>query len=135
MIAAISWIYADPMPWWLPPPMANDTRFGAFVFEAPVGVLLASDDSWTATPLDGWTATQGHGVIARGTEIIDLRSLPVGWNEPDGADPGWKPAAVRKASTSGESGRAEPPSYPGGPLGERPIAFLADDLVESPTAS
>ena len=127
VVAAISWIYKDPMPWWMPPPMANDTRFGAFVFEAPG--FLVSDDAWTASVLDGWTATQGHGVIARGTEIIDLRSLPVGWNDPDGEDPGWKPAAQRRASTSGESGRAEPPTYPGGPLGERPIAFLGDELV------
>jgi hypothetical protein len=38
--------------------------------------------------------------------------------------------ALRKASTSGESGRSEPPTYPGGPLGARPIAFLGDELVE-----
>lgn len=125
-IGVIAWIYKDPMPWWQPPPAANDTRFGAFVFEAPG--LLVSDETWTGTVLDGWTATQGSGVIARGTEIIDLRSLPVDWN--DDVDPGWSAVAVRKASTSGESGRAEPPTYPGGPLGERPIAFLGDELVE-----
>jgi hypothetical protein len=141
VVGAVSWIYKDPMPWWLPPPTANDTRFGAFVFEARLGgpsgpvsgepdQWLVSDDAWTASLLDGWTATQGHGVSARGTEIIDLRSLPDGWNDPDGADPGWAPAAERKASTSGESGRAEPPTYPGGPLGERPIDFLAGALVE-----
>ena len=124
-VAAIAWIYKDPMPWWLPPPMANDTRFGAFVFEAPG--FLVSDDTWAGTVLEGWTATQGFGVSARGTEIVDLRSLPDGWN--DTVDPAWEPVAVRKAQTSGESGRAEPPTYPGGPLGARPIAFLTDGLV------
>jgi hypothetical protein len=131
VIAAIAWLYADPMPWWMPPPPANDTRFGAFVFEARLTDTdwLVSDDAWTATVLDGWTATQGGGVIGRGTEIIDLRSLPADWHAPDGADPGWKPALVRRAMTAGESGRPEPPSFPGGPLGARPIAQLTTGLV------
>src|SRR5687768_10125140 len=25
-VAALAWMYEDPMPWWQPPPMANDTR-------------------------------------------------------------------------------------------------------------
>jgi hypothetical protein len=131
VLGVIAWLYADPMPWWQPPPAANDTRFGAFVLEARVGdEWLVTDGSWTGTVLDGWTATPGHGVMARGTEIVDLRSLPSGWNAADGADPGWGPVAVRRAMTSGESGRPEPPTYPGGPLGARPIAFLGDALVE-----
>lgn len=131
VIAAISWIYKDPMPWWLPPPMSNDTTRGAFVFEARLDDgWLVSDDTWTGSVLDGWTATQGAGVSARGREIIDLRSLPEGWNDPDGADPGWKPARMRRASTTGEAGRPEPPSYPGGPLGARPIPFLVGDEVD-----
>ncbi|HVM55319.1 MAG TPA: hypothetical protein VM262_19190 [Acidimicrobiales bacterium] len=130
VIGAIAWLYADPMPWWLPPPAANDTRFGAFVFEARAGGdWLVSDETWTAAALDGWTATPGAGVSARGVEIVDLRSLPAGWHDPDGDDPGWRPAVTRRATTAGESGRPEPPSYPGGPLGERPIAFLTGALV------
>ena len=131
VIAAIAWLYKDPMPWWLPPPMSNDTTRGAFVFEARLGDgWLVSDDAWTGVALDGWTATPGAGVSARGREIIDLRSLPHGWDDPDGADPGWKAALVRRASSTGEPGRPEPPSYPGGPLGARPIPFLRSELVE-----
>jgi hypothetical protein len=119
------------MPWWLPPPMSNDTTRGAFVLEARLGDdWFVTDDRWTGTVLEGWTATPGSGVSARGREIIDLRSLPAGWNDPDGADPGWPAAIVRRAASTGEPGRPEPPSYPGGPLGARPIPFLAGDEVE-----
>jgi hypothetical protein len=133
VIGAIAWRYQDAMPWWLPPPVSNDTTRGAFVFEAALGDgWLVSDDQWTAAVLDGWTGTPGTGVSARGTEIIDLRSLPVGWHEPDAPDPGWKPARQRRASTTGEPGRPEPPSYPGGPLGARPIPFLRGAVVDLP---
>ena len=130
VIAALAWLYADPMPWWQPPPTANDTRFGAFVLEARLGdEWLVTDASWQASALAGWTGTKGAGVSARGIEIVDLRSLPADWHLPDGADPGWAPAAERRAQTSGESGNPSPPSYPGGPLGPRPIPQLTTDLV------
>ena len=124
VLGVIAWSYGGPMAWWLPPPDANDTRHGAFVFEAPG--FLVSDDRWSGAVLDGWTATAGHGVVARGTEVIDLRSLPADWLD---VDPGWKPAAVRRAWTPGETPRPEPPTFPGGPLGARPIAQLGSALV------
>lgn len=131
VIAAIAWLYKEPMPWWLPPPASNDTTRGAFVLEARLGdEWLVTDDRWTGAVLEGWTATPGSGVSARGREIVDLRSLPAGWDDPDGVDPGWPAAVVRRASSTGEPGRPEPPSYPGGPLGARPIPFLAGDEVE-----
>jgi hypothetical protein len=131
VLGAIAWLYADAMPWWQPPPMANDTRFGAFVLEARVDDgWVATDATWTATALDGWTGTKGSGVSARGIEIVDLRSLPADWCAADGADPGWASAVERRAQTSGESGNPSPPSYPGGPLGARPVALLgAHDVV------
>jgi hypothetical protein len=128
VIGAIAWRYAGPMAWWMPPPEANDTRHGAFVLEAPA-VDLRTDETWTGTVLDGWTATAGAGIVARGTEVIDLRSLPADWHEADGGDPGWAAVAVRRAWTPGETPRPGPPTYPGGPLGERPIGPLGADLV------
>jgi alpha-L-rhamnosidase len=126
VVAAIAWHYGGPMAWWMPPPDSNDTRFGAFVLEAPA-IGLATDDAWTGAVLEGWTATAGSGVIARGTEVIDLRSLPTDWTT---IDPGWPTAAVRRAQTPGETHRPGPPTFPFGPFGERPIAFLDADLVE-----
>ena len=56
VVAATAWMYAGPMAWWMPPPDSNDTRFGAFVLEAPA-IGLATDETWTGTALDGWTAS------------------------------------------------------------------------------
>lgn len=131
VVAVIAWRYDGPTAWWLPPPPANDLRHGAFVFEARLGAeWLVSDERWTATVLDGWTATTGAGVGGRGTEVIDLRSLPVGWSEPGGPDPGWKPADVRRGLGWADTSSPHPPSYPGGPFGARPIGYLDGELVE-----
>lgn len=131
VIGVVAWRYGAATAWWLPPPPVNDLRHGAFVFEARVGdEWLASDDSWSAAMLAGWGATPGSGIGARGTEIVDLRSLPDGWNTPDGMDPGWDSAAVRRGTSWADTSTMHPPSYPGGPLGARPIAYLTGDLIE-----
>src|SRR5690349_3239603 len=39
VVGAVAWQYDSAMAWWLPPPAANDLRFGAFVLEAP-GVVV-----------------------------------------------------------------------------------------------
>ena len=75
MIGAIAWRYDGATAWWLPPPSANDLRFGAFVFEARIGdEWLASDESWTGRLLDGWAATRELKADAR-TSAIPVLAL------------------------------------------------------------
>ena len=93
------------------------------------GRWLVTDDTWQATVLQGWTATAGHGISGRGIEQLDARSLPVDWLD---EDPGWPAALQRRAMTAGEPGRPEPPSYPIGPFGPRPISW--PDVTEIPLA-
>ena len=83
------------------------------------------------TILDGWSATPPAGIGGRGTEIIDLRSLPTGWNIPDRPDPGWEAAKAKRGAGWADTSGPFPPSYPGGPLGDRPIPYLTGDLVEA----
>lgn len=132
VIGVIAWRYAGPTAWWLPPPQANDLRHGAFVFEARLGDdWLVSDESWTGTLLAGWGATAASGSGGRGTEIIDLRSLPADWSTPEAADPGWEHVATRRGLASVDTSTVHPPSYPGGPFAERPIAYLGGDVSET----
>jgi hypothetical protein len=125
VIAALVVRYAGATPWYLPPPdFSNDLVFGAFVLEAHLGDdrwLTTDGTGWTGRVLDGWTATPGSGVSGRGIELVDARALPPGWL--DQPDPGWPAAIERRAVASGESGRHEPPSYPIGPFGPRPITW------------
>ena len=131
VIGVIAWRYGAATAWWLPPPPANDLRHGAFAFEARLGDgWLISDDSWTGTLLEGWGATAGTGIGGRGTELIDLRSLPADWTDAGGRDPGWHGVAVRRGIGWAETSTGNPPSYPGIALGKRPIGFLAGDAVE-----
>jgi len=130
VIGVIAWRYEDANAWWMPPPPGTDLRFGAFVFEARIGDdWLVSDETWTGAALDGWGATRGSGIGGRGEEIIDLRSLPHGWADRDGADPGWERVALRRAASWADTSSPHPPSYPGGPFGHRPISFLTGDEV------
>lgn len=128
-IAVLAVHYAGATPWYLPmPPFASDLADGAFVFEADLGDhWVTTDASWSAQVLDGWgaTRTRTSGVAGRGTELIDLRSLPRDW------DSGGIEAAVclRRAAAVGEPGRPTPPSYPIGPVGPRPIAPLSADPI------
>jgi hypothetical protein len=123
-LAVLAVRYAGPTAWYLPPPdFANDLVRGAFVMEADLGGgrwLTTDAAGWTGRVLDGWTATPGHGVSGRGVELLDARSLPAPWAD---ADPGWPAVIERRAMTTGEPGRPEPPSYPVGPLTPRPISW------------
>jgi len=126
-LAVMACLYPTATAWWMPPPPeANDLARGAFVFEAIVGDdTWVTNDSWEATILDGWTASSGVGVSGRGREILDARSLPADWMSATG----WPAAVERRAFTIGEPGRPEPPSYPGGPLGHRPLPWPTPDDV------
>ncbi len=132
IIGVIAWRYDGPNAWWLPPPTGTDLRHGAFVFEARLGDdWIVSDETWAGRLLEGWGETgSAGGVVGRGTEVMDLRSLPVGWNTPDGADPGWEQVAMRRGVSWADTSTPHPPSYPGGPFAERPIAYLAGDIVD-----
>jgi len=123
-IAVLAYRYGGPMPWYLPPSeLANDTAGGAFVLEADLGGdrWLVTDDTWQGTVLDGWTATHGRGVSGRGIEQIDARPLPTDWLDAPSLE--WPAAIQREARTVGEPGRHEPPTYPIGPFGPRPITW------------
>lgn len=128
MVTAIVCRYDSATPWWMPPPMfGNDLVHGAFVFEAMVGDdWWFTDAAWTARRLDGWGSSQGSGISGRGQELVDARSLPSDWRT---SDDGWSPALVRRAVTTGEPGRPQPPSYPGGPLLARPLSWPTVERV------
>jgi hypothetical protein len=131
VIATIAWHYDGPTAWWLPPPPGTDLRHGAFVFEARLGDdWLVSDDDWHGRRLEGWGATAGGGIGGRGIEVVDLRGLPAEWHAADTAADGWGPVATRRAKTWADTNSEHPPSYPGGPFAERPIAYLTGDFVE-----
>lgn len=131
VIGVIAWRYDGATAWWLPPG-GTDLRYGAFVFEARVGDgWLVSDETWTGTLLEGWGATTGAGVSARGTEIIDLRSLAGDWASPGADAASWEQVTMRRALSWADTSSPHPPSYPGGPFGERPISSLTGVLVEA----
>jgi len=130
-VALLAWRYESPMPWYLPPPdLANDLSRGAVVFEADLGDggWLTTDSSWHGVVLDGWTADPGDGISARGTEHLDARTLPPAWTT--GEDLSWPPAIERRAVSAGEPGRHEPPSYPIGPFGPRPISWPTLERID-----
>jgi hypothetical protein len=120
----LAWRYADPTPWWLPPPLfSTDLVNGAVVFEAKVAdAIWTSDSSWQAAALPSWSLTMGQGVGGRGLERIDPAAL---------ATAAWVPAIERRAHAVGESGhRPEPPSYPIGPNHPRPISWPTAAAVD-----
>ncbi len=123
-IGALVTRYGGAMPWYLPmPEWANDLAQGAFVLEADLGGdrWLVTDRTWEGRVLDGWGSVGGRGVISgRGVETVDARSLPADWLAGEGD---WPAAVERRARTVGEPGRREPPSYPIGPFGPRPISW------------
>lgn len=134
VISAIAWSYPGATPWFLPQPVfANDLYHGGFVLEADLGDRwLVTDERWTATALPGWGTGPAHGVNGRGVEFADLADLPEAWDQPGGE---WPAAIVRRASTTGEPGRCEPPTYPGGPFGARPISpIVPADVVLAPAS-
>jgi hypothetical protein len=130
VIGIIAWRYDGATAWWLPPPPASDLRFGAFVFEARLAQdWFLSDEEWSGCVLDGWGATAPGGIAGRGTELIDLRALPSGWNTADGPDPAWPLVALRRGTPRAGQNDAAPPSYPGGPLVPRAIALPRGETV------
>ncbi|HEX5480400.1 MAG TPA: alpha-L-rhamnosidase [Dehalococcoidia bacterium] len=132
VLGAIAWRYAGATAWWLPPPPGTDLTYGGFAFEARLGdEWLVSDDAWTGAALDGWTSAPGSAGNERGTEVLDQRSLPDGWNTPAGAAPEWDPVAVRHARARSDTSGAHPPSYPGVGLGTRPIGYPGGDVREA----
>lgn len=131
VIGAIAWRYDGATAWYLPPPAGSDLRHGAFVFEARAGdEWIVSDESWTGALLEGWGATAGGGIGGRGTEVVDLRSLPLAWNDTGARDLAWGPVALRRGQSWADTSTPHPPSYPGIPLGQRPIGYFTGDLVE-----
>lgn len=125
VIAALTWRWPLPKPWWAPPaPMANELHRGAFALEASVGSEpLGTDATWQAHAPDGWGETVIDRISGRGEELIDLRGLPADWLTRPAALADWKPALARQIITTGEPGPAGPPSFPGGPVIARPIPF------------
>ena len=117
VIAALVWRYDGAKPWWTPLSfLANDLHEGAFVFEA---AGIGTGSHWQARALPGWGEEVSDRLSGRGVEHADTRSLPADWLTAAAVD--WPRALTRRAVTTGEPGRAEPPSFPGGPLEPRPI--------------
>lgn len=126
--------YDGPMAWWMPlpaSPFQTDIGAGGFVFEANLaeGGWVVTDDAWSGTTLDGWGSTAGSVIAGRGLEVLYAGTLPSDWCDSDGADPSWGLVVCRRAVAPGESGHGEPPSYPCGPLGVRPISWPTANLV------
>jgi hypothetical protein len=133
VIGVIAWRYDGANAWFLPPPAGTDLRHGAFVFEARLGEdWLVTDQTWSGHSLGDWGAIGASpGSGGRSTELVDLRSLPIGWNAANSPDPGWEQVAMRRGMSWADTSTPHPPSYPGGPFAERPIAFLGGDVVEA----
>lgn len=125
VFAVVATCYSEATPWYLPvPSFANDLVGGAFVLEALFdGGWLVTDGAWAASVLDGWGADGSGGVSGRGREMLTAAALPAGWETSSSIT--WPAAVERRAHTTGETGRAEPPSYPIGPFGARPISWPA----------
>lgn len=120
-VAVLVTVDGDPTAWSMSWPASNDLAGGALAFEADLGGdgWLVTDPAWQATVLAGWGARRPRGLVLRGAEMLDARSLPEAWAT--GAVD-WPAAVVRRAQVFGGSGRAVPPSFPGGPLRGRPIS-------------
>ncbi len=123
-LAARVVLYDRPNPWFLPGPGFNDIDHGAFLFEALVagvdGEPLVSDRTWSATVIDGWTSTSGHGVSGRGVEQLAAEALDDDWTRQPVS---WASAIERRATALGESGIGRAPSYTYGPHAPRPFTI------------
>ena len=125
VVTALVWIYPGANPFWMPGPVfASRLGRGGFVLEAAPGTIdLRTDATWRARLLDGWTnSTRPVGISGRPREVVDLRSLPATWTEPDLDHAGWAAAVTVNAMGHGEPGRQEPPNHPYGPFGPNPIS-------------
>lgn len=123
VVAALVTFDGRPVAWSMPLPRSNDLAGGALAVELHLGDrVVGTDTTWRATVLAGWSATRGHGVSARGRELLDAGPLPDGWTSSVEPPAEWPPAVTRNAQVFGGSGRPTPPSFPGGPLAGRPIS-------------
>jgi len=146
-VAVLATVDVDATAWFMPLPDGTDLRNGAIAWEADLGEgrWVASDDTWRATVLHGWSADPNMGLLKRGGEHADCRSLPLDFTLGPDATQAWPVARRRRANSFGSSGRAVPPTFPVGPNKGRPItrplptpvalhpaapnAFVADRIV------
>src|SRR5437764_54195 len=75
---------------------------------------------WIWPDIDSDT-TRRQVVVMRRVGILDVASLPSGWDTSD--RPAWAAVRCRRAFARGENGRPEPPSYPVGPHGYRTVSY------------
>ncbi len=110
--------------WSMPLPTTTDLSRGAVAIELYVANerVVSTTTEWRATLLRGWSAMPAAGFTSRGWELLDSRSLPVGWMTDEEATAHWPVARARRAMVFGASGRPNPPSFPIDPLGGRPTA-------------
>lgn len=124
LVAVLATADVDATAWSMPLPDGIDLRNGAIAFEIHCGgrTVVASDRTWRGTILGGWSATHSASLLKRGDELVDLRSLPEGWNRDAVATETWPTVRERRAMVLGASGRANPPSFPVGPISGRPVS-------------
>lgn len=122
-VAVLATVDVDETAWFMPLPESTDLRNGAIAWEADLGDgrWVVSDPTWRGTVLHGWSADPNMGLLKRGGEHVDCRSLPDGWTTSPAVTASWPAARPRRANSFGTSGRSVPPSFPVGPNRPRPI--------------
>ncbi|HUC06180.1 MAG TPA: alpha-L-rhamnosidase C-terminal domain-containing protein [Acidimicrobiales bacterium] len=137
-VAALACFYGRATTWWMPAPMfTTEMRGGGFLLEARLAdhEWLVTDAEWKAQLLAGWTdGPPVGGVIGRGPELIDLRSLPAHWLDTGFDDASWPAAEAIDTNGMGEPGNSFPPNYPHGPYAARSHSLLSSRRVEVPRA-
>lgn len=87
---------------------------------------LISDDSLQSLFCRAWDfqATESTNAIEMGVpvEVLDARTLLLGWTDAGFAASDWKPAHVMRAVQFGGYARSQPPTYSYGLLFPRTIA-------------
>jgi len=129
VLAVLGCFYARPNAWWMPVTYAtNQVAAGGVVLEGRLDdEWFITDSSWKVLPVEGWTAGPPSGIGARADEIYDLRALPEHWTTAEFDDSHWRDAVELRAAGFGEAGHPAPPTYPTGPVRQRPIAWPAVD--------
>lgn len=125
----------DATAWSMPLPESSDLRNGALAVEVFAdGILVAAtDDSWRARILSGWSATASASLLKRGDETVDLRSLTADWTTSPADE--WPVAKKKRAMVLGASGRDTPPTHPIGPWAGRPTSRPRPTVVPFTPAS
>ncbi len=120
VVAVLARHYGGPTTWWQPATRVGALGYGSLVFEALLDEeWLVSDERWRThvAPYDRRAQVDGPPP----DEVLDGRAVPSGWAEPGFDDGGWAPAAVVGPS---------PPTEPFAELGPRPIASLAEVVLD-----